>query len=109
MRHRIVRQWYLWLSTAFAAVIVTAGCAGTSGGDEAQAPKNIIILFADGAAGTQWDFGRYTGTTLRKQSFATTEIVFRQGALGLATTSRTRLRHRFRCSRFRDVNRFQGD
>jgi len=87
MRHRIVRQWYLWLSTAFAAVIVTAGCAGTSGGDEAQAPKNIIILFADGAAGTQWDFGRYTSTTLRKQSFATTEIVFRQGALGLATTS----------------------
>ena len=87
MRYRIVRHWYLWLATAFAAVIVTAGCAGTSGRDEAQAPKNIIILFADGAAGTQWDFGRYTSTTLRKQSFATTEIVFRQGALGLATTS----------------------
>jgi len=53
----------------------------------AQTPKNIIILIADGAAGTQWDFGRYSSQVLRRQSFATTEVVFRQGTVGLLTTS----------------------
>jgi alkaline phosphatase len=52
-----------------------------------QPPKNIIIMFADGAAPTQWDFGRYSSTVLRRQPFATTDVVFRQGALGLLVTS----------------------
>jgi alkaline phosphatase len=53
----------------------------------ADAPKNIIIMFADGAGPTQWDFGAYSSRVLRGQPFATTEVVFRQGALGLLTTS----------------------
>jgi alkaline phosphatase len=53
----------------------------------AQAPKNIIIMFADGAAPSQWDFGRYSSRVLRQQPFVTTEIVFRQGAVGLMATS----------------------
>lgn len=53
----------------------------------AQAPRNIIIMFADGAAPTQWDFGRYSSRVLRGQSFATTDVVFRQGAMGLLVTS----------------------
>lgn len=53
----------------------------------AQQPKNIIIMFADGAAPTQWDFGRYSSTVLRRQPFATTDVVLRQGALGLLVTS----------------------
>jgi alkaline phosphatase len=53
----------------------------------ADLPKNIIIMFADGAAATQWDFGRYSSTVLRRQPFVTTEVVFRQGVMGLLTTS----------------------
>ena len=53
----------------------------------AAEPKNIIIMFADGAAPTQWDFGRYSSTVLRQQPFVTTEVVFRQGTMGLLTTS----------------------
>jgi alkaline phosphatase len=53
----------------------------------AQSPRNIIILLADGAAPTQWDFGRYSSHVLRGQPFAATDVVFRQGAMGLLVTS----------------------
>ena len=53
----------------------------------AQAPKNVIIMFADGAAPSQWDFGRYSSQVLRRQPFVTTDVVFRQGAMGLLVTS----------------------
>ena len=46
-------------------------------------PRNVIILFADGAAPTQWDFGRYSSKVLRQQPFATTDTVFRKGSVGL--------------------------
>lgn len=49
-------------------------------------PKNVIILFADGVAPTQWDFGRYSSRVLRNRSFVTTDVVFGQGALGLLAT-----------------------
>ena len=75
----------LWV----AALVSIAGCAGVPGGSEGQVqyPKNIIIMFADGAASTQWDFGRYSSQVLRKQQFATTDVVFRQGTVGLLITS----------------------
>jgi alkaline phosphatase len=53
----------------------------------ARAPKNVIIMFADGAAPTQFDFGRYSSHLLRKQPFVTTDVVLRQGAMGLLVTS----------------------
>jgi len=53
----------------------------------AELPKNIIIMFADGAASTQWDFGRYSSMVLRQQPFATTDIVFRRGVVGLLATN----------------------
>jgi len=69
-------------------VLALAGCSvtpvSTSG---AQPPKNIIIMFADGAASTQWDFGRYSSKVLRNQTFATTDVVFREGVVGLLSTS----------------------
>ena len=71
-----------WLA---ATMLALAGCASV--GTLAQAPRNIIILIADGAAPTQWDFGRYSSSVLRRQPFATTDIVFTQGALGLLSTS----------------------
>ncbi len=69
-------------------LLTLAGCASNpaSTSTSGQQPKNIIILFADGAAPTQWDFGRHSSTVLRRQSFATTDIVFRQGTLGLLST-----------------------
>lgn len=77
--------------TAAVACLALAidGCtfAGRSAADTQQTPKNIIILFADGAASTQWDFGRYSSRVLRQQPFVSTDVVFRDGALGLVTTS----------------------
>ena len=51
-----------------------------------QAPKNIIILFADGVAATQWELGRYSARVLRDRPFAATDVVFREGAFGLLST-----------------------
>jgi alkaline phosphatase len=69
-------------------ILALAGCA--SGGESAAAirtPRNIIIMFADGATSTQWEFGRYSSRVLRQQPFVSTDVVFRSGALGLMTTS----------------------
>lgn len=52
----------------------------------ARTPKNIIIMFADGAAATQFEFGRYSSETLRGQPFAVTSEFMRRGVLGLMST-----------------------
>src|SRR4051812_22115740 len=44
-----------------------------------QQPKNIIVLFADGVAATQWEFGRYSSRALRNAGFAVTDVVFQSG------------------------------
>jgi alkaline phosphatase len=49
-------------------------------------PKNIIILFGDGAAATQWELGRYTNRVLRNRSYAVTDVVFKNGSIGLMST-----------------------
>lgn len=69
---------------------VLAGCAaggGTGGGTTGRAPKNIIVLFADGTAPTQWDFGRQTSRVLRGRGFTVTDTIFDRGTLGLLITS----------------------
>ena len=78
---------FKWLAAFAALVLALAGCSSTtvSTTDSGQ-PKNIIIMFADGAAPVQWDFGRYSSKVLRKESFATTDVVFREGSLGLLST-----------------------
>jgi hypothetical protein len=70
----------VWLLLLLHAIAVSSAAAQ-------QQPRNIIILIADGAAPTQWDFGRYSSKVLRQQPFVTTDVLFRQGALGLLTTS----------------------
>src|SRR5829696_8706814 len=68
------------------AIVVFAGCATVAPESQAdRAPKNIIILYGDGAAATQWELGRYTSQALRRKPFAVTDIVFKQGALGVLT------------------------
>jgi alkaline phosphatase len=65
---------------------ILSGCAATAPDrNTARAPKNIIILFGDGAAATQWELGRYTSQALRNKPFVITDVVFRQGSLGLLT------------------------
>jgi alkaline phosphatase len=77
-----------WLAVAAACLLALAGCTSTGGAAApGAAPRNIIILFADGAAPVQWDFGKYSSRVLRQQPFAATDVVFRQGALGLLNTS----------------------
>ena len=67
--------------------LLLAACAGPSlQGPQVSAPKNIIILFADGTAPTQWEFGKYTARHLRNEGFAVTDRVFREGTLGLLST-----------------------
>lgn len=68
-------------------MLAVLAAAGLSPGQAAELPRNVIIMFADGAASMQWDFGRYSSTVLRQQPFATTDVVFRQGVVGLLTTS----------------------
>jgi alkaline phosphatase len=69
------------------SVFLVTGCAGIPVGDsKAQAPKNIVIIFADGVAPTQWDFGRYSSTVLRQQPFVTADF-FRNQTIGLLSNS----------------------
>jgi alkaline phosphatase len=85
---RFSRYTRYWLVIAAAFLLVLAGCATPPGASDAavRQPKNIIILFADGVAPVQWDFGKRSSAVLRQQPFATTDIVFRDGTLGLLST-----------------------
>jgi alkaline phosphatase len=72
---------------AVVALVLVGACAQMKPSAEAGAtPRNIIILFGDGAAGTQWELGRYTNRELRNRPFAVTDVIFKQGTLGLLTT-----------------------
>jgi alkaline phosphatase len=84
-RHSFMRKW---LAALAGLTLALAGCSSTasSAAEPAQYPKNIIIMFADGASSTQWDFGRYSSTVLRNQPFVTTDVVFKEGSLGLLST-----------------------
>lgn len=72
---------------AAACAGVALALAGVVAANAAESPRNIIILFADGAAPTQWDFGRYSSRVLRQQPFVTTEVVFLEGTLGVLGTA----------------------
>ena len=54
---------------------------------QSQTPKNIIILFADGTAATQFEFGRYSSEILRGEPFAVTSELMRRGEMGLMSTN----------------------
>ncbi|HSQ05990.1 MAG TPA: alkaline phosphatase, partial [Burkholderiales bacterium] len=73
---------------AVVCIIALTSCAGM--GDRVSqpdaAPKNIIILFADGVAPTQWELGLYASRALRNRPFTVTDTVFKQGTLGLMST-----------------------
>jgi alkaline phosphatase len=72
------------------ALLLLAGCGKAAQPSAAAAagaaPKNIIILYADGTAGTQFEVARYASRYLRNEPFAVTDVVLKQGALGLLTT-----------------------
>ena len=75
------------LTLALAALVLVSACAQTQPQAQSDArPRNIIILFADGAAATQWELGRYTSRELRNRPYAVTDVIFKQGTLGLLST-----------------------
>src|SRR5882672_3688471 len=74
----MLRSWRI----VAALLVLAAGAARAQG----PAPKNIIIMFADGVAATQWELGRYSSRVLLGRSFAATDVVFKEGALGLLST-----------------------
>ena len=71
-----------WLMVAAAALLVS--CATPPGA--AQRPKNVIVLYADGVAITQLEFGRYSSRALRNAGYAVTDTVLGQGSIGFLTT-----------------------
>ena len=68
------------------AAVLTPAQTQAQAQAQTQTPKNIIILFADGAASTQFEFGRYSSEVLRGKPFAVTSEVMRKGVLGLMST-----------------------
>ncbi|HEY0336458.1 MAG TPA: alkaline phosphatase, partial [Burkholderiales bacterium] len=80
------RQLFARFAFAVTTLALLGACAQMPGNSSAGAPKNIIILFADGTAATQWELGRYTSRELRNQSFAVTDVILKQGTLGLLAT-----------------------
>ncbi len=71
-----------WL--LLAAALLLASCATSPG--SAPQPRNIIVLYADGVAITQLEFGRYSARALRKTGYAATDTVLAQGSIGFLTT-----------------------
>src|SRR5687767_767077 len=73
------------VAVVLAAVAALSGCAAIGTQGEARAPRNIIILFGDGAAATQWELGRYTSQLIRKQPYVITDVILKAGNVGLLT------------------------
>ena len=71
-----------WLFVAL--TVLLASCATPT--ETAQRPKNIIILYADGVAATQFEFGRYSSRVLRNSGYAVTDTVLGRGSIGFLTT-----------------------
>lgn len=71
-----------WLFLATTVFLVA--CATPPG--TAQRPKNIIVLYADGVASTQLEFGRYSSRVLRNTGFAVTDTVLARGSIGFLAT-----------------------
>jgi alkaline phosphatase len=78
-------------SVLLPTLLILAACGtaakSTSTAPAAAAPKNIIILYADGTAATQFEVARYASRHLRNEPFAVTDVVLKTGALGLLTTN----------------------
>lgn len=77
-----------WLLVAAAIFFVSCAAppAGTGTAGTAVRPRNVIVLYADGVAATQLEFGRYSSRVLRNHGFAATDTVLAQGSIGLLTT-----------------------
>lgn len=91
MQRYLMKKSFARSVSGFAIGIVMLAAAGCAQLPEnappaARTPKNVIILFADGAASTQWDFGRHSSKLLRQQPFVTTDVLFNLGTVGLMAT-----------------------
>lgn len=80
-------QYFLSLLIACALFLSSGVQAKDPKNNQSEHPQNIIIMFADGAALTQWDFGQYSSERVRKTKFSVTQEVIHTGTFGLMTTS----------------------
>lgn len=87
-------RYVWWIRASFASCVLwmllaLAGCAGTPDrvAADSAVPKNIIIMFADGTAPSQWELGRYASRTLRDRPFVVTDTVFKSGMFGVMSTN----------------------
>jgi alkaline phosphatase len=79
---RVAMRSMRWLLLAVCAFIIS--CATVPG--SVPKPRNVIVLFADGATATQFEFGRYSSRALRNAGYGVTDTVFSQGNIGFITT-----------------------
>lgn len=89
MRSTPLFKRLLALSTALGLALATALPAAVAADPQAirsAKPENIIILFADGVASPQWEFGRYSSQAIRQAPFVTAREFFEKGLFGLITT-----------------------
>ena len=66
--------------------VFLASCATPPGSTTAQRPRNVIVLYADGVAITQLEFGRFSSRALRDAGYAVTDTVLGRGSIGFLTT-----------------------
>lgn len=73
-----------WLLALAALLLVS--CASMQDGGQTARPKNIIVLYADGTAITQFEFARYSARVLRNADYPVTDTVLSRGVIGFLTT-----------------------
>lgn len=81
------RRWFQTIASLVLCIgLGSCATAPRDADNGAAVPKNVVIMFADGAALTQWNFGQYSSRVLRSQSFAVTDVVLREGVSGMLST-----------------------
>ena len=83
-RNQVKRLIRCFSAVIFVAIIAPSFSAIAQG--NLSKPRNIIILFADGATASQYEFGRYTSEKLRQEPFAVTDTVMSKGHSQLMST-----------------------
>jgi alkaline phosphatase len=95
MRGNRTRNHFSHLALIILTILITLAAASDiqakagAGGN----PKNIIILFADGVAGSQLEVARYASHNLRKTEFSITDTILKEGNILLLINNRGARRH----------------
>jgi len=75
-----------WLAVAVVLLVGALVVSGVLPAAAASAPKNIIILFADGTAAAQVEIARLYNRHIHNAGLAITDVIMRRGSLGLMSS-----------------------